>query len=71
MNGRSLAERYELSARKRGPLSRLFLQIMRYALVALFLYLAYLGFVWRSASVAPNKTATPAHVKPPAASPNR
>ncbi|MDA0999910.1 MAG: hypothetical protein O2807_05255 [bacterium] len=71
MNGRSLQERYDLSTKKESPLSRFFWQIVRFALVVLFLYLAYLGVVWRSASVAPQKMAPGPKMKPPAASPNR
>lgn len=48
---------------------RLALQVLRLILIGVFLYIAYLGFVWRKAPPAPSRAPDPppaGQVRPPA-----
>ncbi len=73
--GNEPADRYEfevIGQKKPGLVKKIFFQLIRYALVAGFLYIAYLGFTMRmpSPSKAPSQGAPEKLASTPAAKPS-
>ncbi|MEE9275788.1 MAG: hypothetical protein V3V62_10810 [bacterium] len=69
MNDKSHYESYGHTRKKSLPMRMIF-QVARFALVALFLYIAYLGVMWRGSSITAQK-AEPPRAPSPAAPPSR
>ena len=71
MNDKSDYGRYGLTRNKKSFLMRMLLQVARFALVALFFYIAYLGVTWRGSSIPVQKAEPPRASSPsgPAPSP--